>query len=103
MGTLPLEQVDDLATDRIQRNVQRKFEQDSRSDGGFNGCLGGAQENLGNNSFKVPHSLGRPPKGFVITAQATSGSLKATMANPTGTDVTITWSAAPGTFSIFLY
>jgi len=104
MSNLPLEQVDDLSVQRMQGNISRKFSQNEKgSGGGFKGCVGGTQTPLGNNSYKVEHSLGDTPKGFVITSQATSGSIGATMQNPTGTDVTITWDSDPGAFQIFLY
>lgn len=101
---LPLEQVDDLSVQRMQGNVARQFNNiESKSGDGLSGCLGGTQTSLGNNSFKVAHSLGNTPKNFVITSQSVSASIKATMNNANGTDVTITWTASPGTFQVFLY
>lgn len=99
---LPLEKVDDLGVQRMQSNISRKFNQDKKSGDGFKGCLGGTQTSLGNNSYKISHSLGDTPKGFVIISQSVSGSIKATMINPTASEVTITFDSSPGTFQIFL-
>lgn len=103
MKSLPREVLDLLEVSRLQENVGRKFSQMEKGNDDVSACLGGSQTNLGNNSFKVAHSLGREPKGFIIIDQGSTSSIKARMTNPNGTDATITFDSDPTSFKVSFY
>lgn len=91
--------LDDLPTQRLQENVARQF---SKGESASQGCIGGTQTNLGNFSYQIDHSLGKIPKEFIIVDQSVATSILAELVASTGTNVTIKFSADPGTFKVFL-
>lgn len=100
MGNLPREYLEDLSDQRFQENVARKFNQDGNTEP--IGCLGGTQTSLGNNSWRVQHSLGTEPRKFVLTAQGSSSSIKVKMTNITAQTVDLVFDSDPTSFTVFL-
>jgi hypothetical protein len=95
------EVLDDLPTQRLQENTAKAFSK--MENALFEGCVGGTPSDEGNLSFKIEHSLGKEPKGYVITEQATASSIKSSLAQSTGTFVVIKFESSPGAFKVFLY
>jgi len=93
------EVLDNVTDLRFQENVARKFD----SSASFIGCVGETPSDQGNNTFTVKHSLGKSASGFVILTQATSGSIKATLVKSDSNTATLSFSKAPGSFTVFLY
>ena len=94
--SLPRETLDDLSTARFQENVARKLDAKQTNIG----CLGGTVTNLGSNTFKVEHSLGKPVSSFFLLSHTTAGSIKASLVSSDGTSATIAFDHDPGTFTI---
>lgn len=103
--------LDDLDSQRFQENTARKFAQQGNT-GITSGCICGPAADkidLGNNIWRVKHSLGREPIGFVTIAQGTTDSVLTKMTNMNTQTVDIEFVkdsrnlTLPVTFTIFLY
>lgn len=100
MANLPREYVEDISIQRMQENIARKFNSQNEQ---FIGCMGGTQTSLGNNSWRIAHSLKREPKGFVLLTQTTAGSIFTKMINQSGTTADLVFDSNPGTFTVFFF
>lgn len=93
---------DSLDTMRIQQNVDREFKKQA-STGITSGCISGDKVSIGEFVWRVYHSLGREPIGFIIMEQGSTTSLKAEMSNMNLETVEIKFSADPTSFTLFFY
>lgn len=86
----------------LQNSVKRSID-GINNNGIVAGCVGGAALKIAENSWRVSHSLGVEPIGFIIIDQGSTSSVKAKMTEMKTTDVVVTFSEDPTSFKIFLY
>lgn len=94
--------LDDLSNQRFQNNVSREFDK-QKNTGIVEGCISGDKVAVAPNSWRVNHSLGREPIGFILMAQGSTTSIVAKMTNMTATTADISFSEDPTSFTAFFY
>ena len=99
---LSREVLEDLSTERFQENVARELSRQSKSKA-LTGCISGEKTLIAENKWRVYHSLGIEPSGFVIIAQGSSSSILAKMENVTSENVEISFNTDPTSFTLFFF
>ena len=91
-----------LEEQRFQDNVSKEFSRQNKT-GITKGCISSDKVLLGENKWRVNHSLGVEPIGFIIIEQGSASSLVCEMTNMTTTTAEIKFSGDPTSFTLFFY